>query len=162
MENFLEPKEKLSGNIWQSFLFETDSKEYNVTQHDVDELKKMAEIDEMIPRGTLPKVFLLALIAFDNDKGKSLSGLHHYYKLKREMPEFLANRDVESREFQETLTNLSFAVLPPTPENFIAILTKLSNLDPKLYILDETFKVFLAIIGEVFYLISNNFFLIAI
>jgi hypothetical protein len=154
MESFQESKEKFNGNKWQSFLHETDSEEYNVTQYDVDELRKMTEADEMIPRGILPKVFLLALIAFDNNKGKSLDALHHYYKMKSEMPEYLADRDVESREFQETLANQCFAVLPPTPKNFIAILMKLSNFEPKLYNFDESFKVLLAIIGEIFNLTS--------
>jgi hypothetical protein len=157
MENL---EENLRGNKWQKFLIESGSKDHNVTRHDVDQLKKLAESDELIPTGTLPKVFLLSLIACDNDKDKSLRALHNYYKMKREMPEFFANRDVESREFQETLAYQRFAVLPPTPENFIAIMVKLSNFEPCNFNFDEGFKAFLTIIGEFF--VSYKIFLIEI
>ncbi|CRL02024.1 CLUMA_CG015172, isoform A [Clunio marinus] len=86
---------------------------------------------------------LLFLINTNCDIEKSSKWLHHYYKMKRNTPEFFFNRDVLSDDIQRAFENQIYFYLPVTPNNCHAVFHKLSNHEPKLYEFNTTVKTFI-------------------
>lgn len=97
---------------------------------------------------------LLKLLLFVNackdDMDRSAKWLHVYYKMKKNAPEFFANRDVFSKEMQFALDHQVYLTLPVTPDNCTPILHKLSDYNPKTYVFDETIKTFIMTAGKFF------------
>ena len=136
------------------FDYDKVMKEHKITQEDVDYLRERSKSLELIPKATTDRMFLLMLVTCDNDEEKSLILGNNYFKLKRKMPEFFANRDMNSDEIQQCLNNQYYVTLPPTTKNYALIFHKLSNFVSKNYNFDEAVKTFTMTIGNE----NNDFF----
>ena len=94
---------------------------------------------------------LLFLKAGEENIEKSSKLIHNFYEIKRSTPKFFANRDVESREFQDCLDNQDYVRLPVTPNNEYFIFHRLSNHNPKYYSFDAAAKTFIMLVESDFY-----------
>lgn len=68
--------------------------------------------------------------------------------MKRNAPEFFANRDVLSISIQNAFRDQVFLTLPVTPENYNVVFHRLTSYEPKKYVFDEAIKVFIMTAGE--------------
>lgn len=97
-------------------------------------------------------IFATQLLFFLNARGsdidKSATLLENYYKFRKSAPEFLADRDVESKEIQGCLDNQDYIALPITPDNCHLVFHRLSNHDPKTYNFDSATKTFIMLSGD--------------
>lgn len=75
--------------------------------------------------------------------------IENYYKIKKNAPEFFANRDVDSEEIQSCLKNQDYVVLPVTTDNCHLIFHRLSSHDPKDYNFDAAAKTFIMLSGKI-------------
>lgn len=75
--------------------------------------------------------------------------LENYYKLRKETPEFFANRDLESKEIQASLDHLYYIGLPTTPDNCNLIYHGLSSYEPSHYVFDDAIKTYI-LVGEAY------------
>lgn len=91
---------------------------------------------------------LLFLNTFKSDVDKSAEKLENYYKMKKEAPEFFANRDLESVEIQRSLDHQDYVALPVTPDDCHLIFHRLSSHEPKHYVFDDAVKTFIMTSGE--------------
>lgn len=66
-----------------------------------------------------------------------------YYKMKKSMPEFFLNRDLDNKEIQRALDYQDYVSLPVTPDNQNLIFHRLSSFEPKHYVFDEAVKTFI-------------------
>lgn len=102
----------------------------------------------------LPKLLLFANACKDDiDKGSKW--LHIYYKMKRNAPEFFANRDVLSEGIQNALHDQFYFSLPVTPDGCNVVCHKLRSYDPKKYVFDEAIKTFIITTGKMYHLPWN-------
>lgn len=139
---------KMKKFIAEAFNYEDAMIARQVTQDEVDNLRQMLVSCDFFPKATPDKALLLLLIACQNDPDKCLNLTRNFLKFSRETPEFLANRDVNSKEVQACLKNQVYVSLPPTRDNCNLILLKFSNCDPKTYDFDAAVKTFLMATGK--------------
>lgn len=83
------------------------------------------------------------------DIERSSKWIHVYYKMKRNSPEFFANRDVASDGVQDSLKNQINLILPVHDACNI-LLHKIKSSEPKAYVFDEAIKTFIMMAGEFF------------
>lgn len=81
------------------------------------------------------------------DIDRSSKWIHLYFKLKRNSPEFFANRDVFSEGVQNSLKNQRNFILP-VYNGCHVVLHSLKNPDPKAYVFDDAIKTFIMMAGE--------------
>lgn len=134
----------------EAYDYEEALRDNNITQQDVDKIKEMLkESSEYVPKATVKKQILPILVTLNNNREASYKLMQSYYKLKKETPEFFANRDVNADDIQFAFENQHFAVLPPTPKCCNLVYHKLANSEPKNYVFDAAEKVFLMTVGKI-------------
>lgn len=86
---------------------------------------------------------MVFLNACDGDIEMTAKKLNRYYEIKRTVPEFFTNRDVESEEIQKCLDNLHYVALPVTPDDCYLILHRLRTFQPKEYNFESAVKTYI-------------------
>jgi hypothetical protein len=130
------------------FDFAAACEQHGISQEDVDELREMSKSTEEVPTAIIDRFFLIILVGYDNDKEKSLTVARKYCAFFRELPEFFANRDVESLRIRRTLDHQIFAALPASPENYHVFFHKLFDYDPENYFFNSVMATLFLTIGE--------------
>lgn len=152
--------------IGRAFDYDEALERQNLKQEDVEKLRTAVEVSEFVPKCLTNKQvkgfarrnanfnlfaiaqLLLFLNAFKSDIAKSAEKLINYYKLKKETPEFFANRDLNSEAIQSSLDHQDFVALPVTPDNCNLVFHRLSSYVPKHYVFNEAVKTFIVTSGE--------------
>lgn len=155
--------------IRDSYNYEEALERQNLKQKNVDLLREKTKRSKFVPRYIHDKqvrqiqklfrnqlsfnfvFFMLKLLLFANackdDIDKGSKWLHIYYKMKRNAPEFFANRDVLSDEIQNALRDQFFYTLP-VYNGCNVVCHSLRSYEPKKYVFDEAIKTFIITTGK--------------
>lgn len=133
--------------IDNAFNYEKALKRTNQTQENVNFLRLLIQSVDIIPQSLHDKQLLCFLDVSDDAIG-AVKLAKNYYEIRKNGPELFANRNLESPEIKQCLTNQYYVSLPLTPNNECVVFHSLSNSVAKNYCFNEAVKTFVMLAGE--------------
>lgn len=91
---------------------------------------------------------MLFVNAVRGDASKSFKLLENFYKMRIKSPELFLTCDMECKEVQDTLDHQDYIGLPVTPDNCDLIFVRLSSFDPIHFVLDDSIRTFVHVLGR--------------